>query len=172
VSCSAADKLSEPGSPAITSVQPREYCKTILSAISCTVLSGIVALLLAYWPASAGGDVLAKLNIVRAELTAQIPDRTHKTDRLPQVSFEQRWSAVPGQSNPIRSDSGQSKQPQAERRIEKIPFSCELAFSRLVSKGNFSTRCIFCVVTSLTGIRSRRRPIIRILNSASSTNTE
>jgi hypothetical protein len=98
-------------------------------------------LLLAYWPASAG-DALAKLSIVRAELTAQIPDRTHKTDRLPQVSFEQRWSAAPAQSNPVRSDSGQRNQPQAERRIEKIPFSCELAFSRVVTKGNFSTRCM------------------------------
>jgi hypothetical protein len=136
-----AQRAGEPGDN-VGAASRIQFCKTILSAISCTVLSGIVALLLAYWPASAGGDVLAKLNIVRAELTAQIPDRTHKTDRLPQVSFEQRWSAVPGQSNPIRSDSGQSKQPQAEHRIEKIPFSCELAFSRLVSKGNFSTRCM------------------------------
>lgn len=135
-----AQRAGEPGDN-VGAASRIQFCKTILSAISYTVLSGIVALLLAYWPASAG-DVLAKLNIVRAELTAQIPDRTHKTDRLPQVSFEQRWSAVPGQSNPIRSDSGQSKQPQAERRIEKIPFSCELAFSRLVSKGNFSTRCM------------------------------
>jgi hypothetical protein len=135
-----AQRAGEPGDN-VGAASRIQFCKTILSAISYTVLSGIVALLLAYWPASAG-DVLAKLNIVRAELTAQIPDRTHKTDRLPQVSFEQRWSAVPGQSNPIRSDSGQSKQPQAEHRIEKIPFSCELAFSRLVSKGNFSTRCM------------------------------
>ena len=58
------------------------------------------------------------------------------------MPFEQRWSAVPAQSNPIRGDSGQRTQPQAEPRIEKIPFSCELAFSRLVMKGNFSTRCM------------------------------
>jgi hypothetical protein len=118
-----------------------QFCKATLGAISYTVLSGIVALLLAYWPASAG-DVLAKLSIVRAESTAQIPDRTHKTDRLPQVSFEQRWRAVPGESNPIRDNNGERKQPQAERRIEKIPFSCELAFGRMVTKGNFSTRCM------------------------------
>jgi hypothetical protein len=118
-----------------------QFCKATLGAITYTVLSGIVALLLAYWPASAG-DVLAKLSIVRAELTAQIPDRAHKTDRLPQVSFERRWSAAPARTNPVRGDSGQRKQPQAERRIEKIPFSCELAFSRVVTKGNFSTRCM------------------------------
>ena len=117
------------------------FCKTALRAISYTVLSSIVALLLAYWPASAR-DVLAKLSAVRAELTVQTVDRAHKTDRLPQVSFERRWSAAPAQSNPIRGDSGQRKQPQAERRIEKIPFSCELAFSRVVTKGNFSTRCM------------------------------
>lgn len=116
------------------------------TSLSYIVLSGFVALLLAYWP-SAASDVLAKLSIVRAELTAQIPDRAHKADRLPQVSpgrlsFEQRWGALPAQSNPVRSDSGQRQQPQAARGTEKIPFSCELAFSRLVTTGNFSTRCI------------------------------
>ncbi len=115
-------------------------------SLSYIVLSGFVALLLAYWPASAG-HILATLSIVRAELAAQIPDRAHKADRLPQVSleqlsFEQRWNAVPALPNSVRSDSGQRQQPQAERRIEKIPFSCELAFSRLVTKGNFSTRCM------------------------------
>ncbi len=118
------------------------------TSLSYIVLSGFVALLLAYWPAAAS-DVLAKLNIVPAKLTSttQISDRTHKADRLPQaslerLSFEQRWSAVPALPNSVRSDSGQRQQPQAERRTEKIPFSCELAFSRLVKNGNFSTRCM------------------------------
>jgi len=118
------------------------FCKTSWTAISYATASGIVALLLAYWPVSAGN--LAKLRISQADqiATSQILDRTHKASRLHVMSFEQRWSAVPTQSYPIRSDSGQRKQPQAERRIEKIPFSCELAFSRLVTKGNFSTRCV------------------------------
>ena len=116
------------------------------TSLSYIVLSGFVALLLAYWPAAAS-NVLAKLSMVRAELTTQSPDRTHKTDRLPQrsfeqLSFEQRWNAVPAPSNSVRSDSGQRQQPQAARGTEKIPFSCELAFSRLVTKGNFSTRCM------------------------------
>lgn len=113
------------------------------TSLSYAFLSGFAALWLAYWPA-ATGDVLAKLRVIPADFTsaAQTPDRAHKADRLPVISFEQRWSAVPAQSYPIRSDSGQRKQPQAERRIEKIPFSCELAFSRLVTKGNFSTRCV------------------------------
>jgi hypothetical protein len=119
------------------------FCKTSLTAISYAIASGIVALLLAYWPASAG-NILTKLRISQADqiATSQILDRTHKASRLHVMSFEQRWSAVPAQLYPIRSDSGQRKQPQAERRIEKIPFSCELAFSRLVTKGNFSTRCV------------------------------
>ena len=122
--------------------------KTPLSIIGYTVVSGLVALLLAYWPASAG-DVLARLSVVPAKLTSttQIPDRTRKTDRLSQVSFEQlsfeqRWSALPAQSDSVRSDSGQRQPPRAERRTKEIPFSCELAFSRLVKKGNFSTRCM------------------------------
>jgi hypothetical protein len=119
------------------------FCKTSLTAISYAIASGIVALLLAYWPASAG-NILAQLRISQADQisTSQILDRTHKASRLYVMPFEQRWSAVPAQANPIRGDSGQRTQPQAERRIEKIPFSCELAFSRLVMKGNFSTRCM------------------------------
>ncbi len=111
------------------------------TSLSYAFLSGFAALWLAYWPA-ATGDVLAKLRVIPADFTsaAQTPDRAHKADRLPVISFEQRWSAVPAQSHPI--DSGRAKQPQAQGRIEKIPFSCELAFSRVVTKGNFSTRCM------------------------------
>ncbi len=99
--------------------------------LSYALLSGFAALWLAYWPAAANA-VLAKLRVIPVDFTsaAQIPERAHKTDRLPLISFEQRWSAVP------------AKQPQAQRRTETIPFSCELAFSRLVKKGNFSTRCM------------------------------
>jgi hypothetical protein len=119
------------------------FCKTSLAAISYAIAGGIVALLLAYWPVSAG-NILAKLRISQADqiTTSQILDRTHKTSQLYVMPFEQRWSAVPAQSHSIRGDSGQRQQPQAERRIEKIPFSCELAFSRLVTKGNFNTRCM------------------------------
>jgi hypothetical protein len=38
--------------------------------------------------------------------------------------------------------------PGAETHIEKIPFSCDLAFSRLVKTGNFSTRCLATADTS------------------------
>jgi hypothetical protein len=117
--------------------------KRALGAISYAAIGAIVAFLLAYWPASAG-DILAKLNIVPTHLTSasDSPDRTHQADRLAGISFEQRWSAVPAIANQTRGNSGEHKQPQAETRIEKIPFSCELAFSRLISKGNFSTRCV------------------------------
>ncbi len=119
------------------------FCKRSLTAINYAFASSIVALSLAYWPASTAA-VVAKLSIIRAGFTsaAPIPDRTHKAGRLYVITFDQRWSAVPAQSTPIRSESGEHKQPQVERRLEKIPFSCELAFSRLVAKGNFSTRCI------------------------------
>jgi hypothetical protein len=117
--------------------------KRSLGAISYIVIAAIAAFLLAYWPTSAG-DILAKLNIVPTHLTSasELPDRTHKADRLLVISFEQRWSAVPATVNRIRSYGSDHQQPEAQSRIEKIPFSCELAFSRIISKGNFSTRCM------------------------------
>jgi hypothetical protein len=116
-----------------------QWVRRHLTAISYAMVSGIVALSLAYWPVSAG-NILAKLRLSQADQisTSQIL----KASRLYVMPFEQRWSAVPVQSYSIRGDSGQREQPQAERRIEKIPFSCELAFSRLVTKGNFNTRCM------------------------------
>jgi hypothetical protein len=112
------------------------FYKRSLGAIAYVLVSAVVAFLLAYWPASAG-DILAKLRVVPTHLTftSDVPDRTHKADRLAGISF--RWSAVPA-----RTDNGQQKQPRVEGRIEKIPFSCELAFSRIITKGNFSTRCM------------------------------
>jgi hypothetical protein len=110
-----------------------------LSAISYAMVTGIVALLLAYWPVSAG-NILAKLRMSQADQIST--SQVLKASRLYVMPFEQRWSAVPAQSYSIRGDSGQREQPQSERRIEKIPFSCELAFSRLVTKGNFNTRCM------------------------------
>lgn len=122
--------------------QPR-FGKTSSAAINYAIASTIVALLLAYWPVSAA-NILAKLRISQADpaTTSQTLDRTHKADRLSIIPFAHRWSAVPVQSSPARSDSVERTQPQAERRIEKIPFSCELAFSRLMTTGNFSTRCM------------------------------
>jgi hypothetical protein len=94
---------------------------------------------MAYWPASAG-DILVRLNLVPGRLAAAaVPDGTHKSDRLA-ISFEQRWSAVPTRAAQIGSKSKHDP-PRAER----IPFSCELAFSRIISKGNFSTRCIAAI---------------------------
>lgn len=105
--------------------------------------SAIAAMALAYGPAAAG-DILARLNPVSGRLAAAtVPDRTHKSDRLA-ISFEQRWSAVPARAAEIRANKAR-REPRGETRIEKIPFSCELAFSRIISKGNFSTRCIAAI---------------------------
>ena len=64
-------------------------------AVSYTTVSAIIAFCMAYWPASAG-NILAKFNIVPTHLTSasDIPDRTHKADRFPAITFEQRWSAL------------------------------------------------------------------------------
>jgi hypothetical protein len=108
------------------------------------VLAAIVAMATAYWPASAG-DILVRINLVPGHLAAAaVPDRTHKSDRLG-MSFEQRWSAVPARAAQILGSKNKHEPPRAERHIEKIPFSCETAFSRIVSKGNFTTRCIAAI---------------------------
>ncbi len=96
--------------------------------------SAIAAMALAYGPAAAG-DILTRLNLVPGRLAAAtVPDRTHKSDRLA-ISFEQRWSAVPARAAEIRDNKARREPPRGETRIEKIPFSCELAFSRITSKG-------------------------------------
>jgi hypothetical protein len=51
-----------------------------------------------------------------------------------------------------RNGKRNEREPLAGGPIEKLPFNCELAFSRLVQKGNFSTRCI-------AGIDSSERAI-------------
>ena len=123
-----------------------KFAKKTASMVGYVLASAIAAMALAHGPASAG-DILARLNLVPGRLAAAaVPDRTHKSDRLA-LSFEQRWSAVPGRAAQTLGSKNEHEPPRAERRIEKIPFSCELAFSRIISKGNFSTRCIAAIAT-------------------------
>jgi hypothetical protein len=118
------------------------YKKTLI-IVSYTTACAVVALAMAYWPASAG-NILTKLNVLSAHLSSasDVSNRIHKADRLSGVSFEKSWRAVPTPSAVIGGDKSRRETPQAERHIEKIPFGCDSAFSRLVTKGNFSTRCI------------------------------
>jgi hypothetical protein len=115
-------------------------------ATGCTIL----ALAMTYWSASAG-NILPKTNVLPPHLTSasDVSNRVYKVDRISSLSFEERWSAVQIPSAAISSDKNRREAPRAETR-ERIPFSCELAFSRLVKKGNFSTRCIARLETSKT----------------------
>jgi hypothetical protein len=123
-----------------------KFAKKAGNIAGYVLASAIVAMAMAYWPTSAG-DILVRLNLVPGRLAATaVPDRTHKSDRLA-MSFEQQWSAVPARAAEVRDSKSGRESPRAERRIEKIPFSCELAFSRIISKGNFSTRCIAALGT-------------------------
>jgi hypothetical protein len=126
------------------------YKKTLI-IISYAAGCAIVALGLAYWPASAG-NILPKLNVLPAHLTSasDASTRIHKADRLSGVSFEERWRAGATASAVIAGDKNRHEAPRAEGRIERIPFSCELAFSRLVTRGNFSTRCMASLEISKT----------------------
>lgn len=128
--------------------RPSFYKKALL-AVSYVTASAIVAFGMAYWPAAAGG-VVGKLNITLVQSASDVPNRTNKTDRFSGVSFQERWSAVPAPTAEPADKKNRREQPRTEGRIEKIPFSCELAFSRLVRKGNFSTRCTAGLETSKT----------------------
>jgi hypothetical protein len=104
----------------------------------------IVAFWTAYWPASAG-NVLTKLTVASKQMTpvSDVSAQPDKVDRLPGVSFEERWRAMPApQAAKHRDRQSQHESTQGNERAERIPFSCEMAFSRLVTEGNFSTRCI------------------------------
>jgi len=127
-------------------LQPNYYKKALI-AVSYAVGSTIVALCI--WPASAG-DILAKFNApASSTFTSDVSNRIHKENRVTGISFQARWSAVPV---PTAEPTGKNDrhEPRTEGRTEKIPFSCELAFSRLVRKGNFSTRCIAGLDSSKT----------------------
>jgi len=124
--------------------RPRtSFYKNTLIIISYATACAIVAVAMTYSPVSAA-NILAKINVLPVHLTSA-PDasnRIHKADRLSVVSFAERRSAVPMPSAVVGGDRKGREGPQADRRNERIPFSCELAFSRLVTAGNFSTRCL------------------------------
>ncbi len=137
----AAARFSKP-------VQRPSYYKHTLMAVSYAVGSAIVALCI--WPVSAG-DILANVHVPSFLTSASdVSNLIHKADQLSRVSFEERWSAVPAPTAEPAEKKNRPEPPRAESRIEKIPFSCELAFSRIVTKGNFSTRCIAGLETSKT----------------------
>jgi len=111
---------------------------------SYATAGAIIAFWTAYWPASAG-NILTKLNIASKQVTpvSDVSTQPDKADRLPAVSFEERWNAMPAPQVTRHRDRQSQREPtQVRERAEKIPFSCEMAFSRLVTEGNFSTRCI------------------------------
>ena len=118
-------------------------------AICCTIVSAIAAFCTVYLSTSAENS-LTKLSVTPTPLTSvsDVANRIHKADRLSGISFEERWNAIPARSTGNRDEQSQRETPRAETHIEKVPFSCELAFSRLVKTGNFSTRCIATADTS------------------------
>jgi hypothetical protein len=134
---------------AFRNASPRaSFHEKILMIVRYATGCAILAVAMTYWSPSAG-NIPAKINILPPRLTSgsNVSNYLHKVDRLSSVSFEERWSVVPTPSTVISGDKNRREAPRAERR-EKIPFSCELAFSRLVTEGNFSTRCIAGLETS------------------------
>jgi hypothetical protein len=130
------------------------FWRKTLTLTSYAAAGAIVAFWTAYWPASAG-NILTKLSITSNDLmpVSDASSQVYKAERLPSATFEERWDALP---SPHGANSGerasQHEAPQSGERAEKIPFSCEMAFSRLVTQGNFSTRCIASLDTLTTVI--------------------
>jgi len=125
--------------------QRASYYKNALMAVSCAVGGAIIALCIGPAPA---GDILTKVNTPSfLTSTSYASNRIHEEKRVTEFSFQERWRAFPA----LTAEPANRREPsRAEGRAEKIPFSCELAFSRLVRKGNFSTRCIAGLETSKT----------------------
>ena len=117
-------------------------------AVTYTIVSAIAAFCVVCLPNSAENSL--KLNVTPTPLMSMsdVANRIHKAKRLSGISFEKRWNVVPAPSTGARNDQSQHETSWAETHIEKIPFSCELAFSRLLKTGNFSTRCIATADTS------------------------
>jgi hypothetical protein len=120
------------------------FWKKALTLTGYAAAGAIIAFWAAYWPASAG-NILTKLSINSKDLMS-VSDASRQVDKAEQfrgATFEERWDAIP---EPQGAKSGERKSeheaPQSGERAEKVPFSCEMAFSRLVTHGNFSTRCI------------------------------
>jgi len=114
------------------------------SLASYAMAGAIIAFCTTYWPASAG-NILTKLNMASKQATpvSDVFTQPDKADGLPGISFEERWNAMPAQQAAKHRDRQSQHEPaQGSERAEKIPFSCEMAFSRLITEGNFSTRCI------------------------------
>jgi hypothetical protein len=117
------------------------FWKKALSLSSYAAAGAIIAFWMAYWPASAD-NILAKLNIASKD-QMPVSDASSQRDKAEQfrgATFDERWDAVPAPQSGERKSEHQA--PQTGEHAEKIPFSCEMAFSRLVTHGNFSTRCI------------------------------
>jgi hypothetical protein len=81
-------------------------------------------------------DILPKFNASTVStFTSKVSNRIPDENRLNGISFQERWSAVPTAE---RNGKKNEPEPRAGGPIEKLPFSCEPAFSRLVQTGNFS----------------------------------
>jgi hypothetical protein len=95
-----------------------------------TLASAIVVLCIAYFPLVSAG-ILTHLNAAPQHISSNQATGAHKSDRIAGIKFEDRWNAVANnQAEPAR------------QRVERIPFACEAAFSRLVNAGNFAVRCV------------------------------
>ena len=132
------------------------FWKKALTLTSYAAAGAIIAFWTAHWPASAG-NILTKLSITSNDLmpVSDASSQVYKTERLPAATFEERWDALPSPHGAKSAErASQHEAPQSGERAEKIPFSCEMAFSRLVTHGNFSTRCIARLDTLTTVIVS------------------
>ncbi len=84
------------GDRAFRNARPRtSFYKKTLIIVSYATACAIVALGMAYWPASAG-NILTRPNVLPAHLTSasDVSNQIHKAERFSGASFDERWSAT------------------------------------------------------------------------------
>ena len=118
-----------------------QFNEKLLAMTAFSLAIAIASLWSAYLPTISGAVwSTPSISSQRAPAESYTVNHADKGDRLAVViRFSDRWSPV----------ETISKNKNANPRTSRVPEGCEFAFSRLVKAGNFSTRCVASVSSSV-----------------------
>ena len=130
---------------AVAQVQEQNQHKIIIiMMVAYALASAIIILWMAYMPTLTGG-ILTNLNTVPTHLLSASDsfNRANKDDRLTNVQFNDRWSALAAiKIQTLQENGTHARATDPAKNIQRLPVGCEPAFGPLVKTGNFITRCI------------------------------
>ena len=116
---------------------PAASRRKIVAVGAYWIAGGVAAFFVAQlWSVAGGSGAAANSTNNSGPVASYTVERLGKGDRLSIASFDARWSAI----GPTRQFT-----PAAAKRVSKIPFGCEGAFSVTLKIGNFSTRCLAAI---------------------------